>query len=146
MWHEISTDSELLYFMEELCYFHDSCIKELKYNSGSYVNSDLTMHPMNDKRLLRVIIQRQSKQLSMIEMEFEGLEFLKLFPVGDKYTSEILDSSMFFRDGYIYWCDHNNLSEKDLDNFKGTMICSSRFRWRAIESNLGSMEFYNSPV
>jgi len=29
MWHTISTTDEISEFMEKLCFFHDSCIKEL---------------------------------------------------------------------------------------------------------------------
>ena len=57
MWQEISNDREIQCFMDKVCFFHDSCIKELKYISGAYVNADLSMHPINDRRLLSVIIR-----------------------------------------------------------------------------------------
>lgn len=146
MWQKISTDNELFQFMEKVCNFHDSCIKELTYMSGAYVNADLSMHPVNDRRLLKVIIQRQSKDNPVIELEFEGLKFLNLFPIDDVYTCEIIDSSMFFKDGYIYWCDHKDLSKTDLESFEGTIICASKLRWRAIENNIGSSVYYRSFV
>ena len=86
MWNEIIDDNDLRNFMERVGYFHDSCIKELKYLSGAYVNEELSMYPINDRRVLNVIIQCQFEDFSMIEMEFEGLKYLKLFPVDDKYT------------------------------------------------------------
>lgn len=144
MWQEINTENELLDFMNKVCCFHDSCIKELKYISGAYVNSDLSMHPVNDRRMLSIIIQRQYEDSPMIELEFEGLKFLSLFPVDDMYTCEILDSSMFFKNGLIYWCDHKILSKTDLESFEGTMICASKIRWRSIENNMGSAEYYHS--
>lgn len=52
------------------------------------------MHPLNDRRVLRVVIQRQYEKNSMIEMEFQGLKYLKIFPVDESYTCEILDSTM----------------------------------------------------
>ncbi len=143
MWQEISNDEEIAYFMDKVHFFHDSCIKELKYISGAYVNDDLSMHPINDARLLRVIIQRQDKDNSMIEMEFEGLKFLHLFPTDDMYTCEILDSAMFFRNGYIYWCDRADFMEIDSEDFEGTMICASKLRWRIIENGMGSAEYYH---
>jgi len=105
MWYEIKDGNELEDFMYKMCYFHDSCIKEIKYLSGAYVNNELSMHPLNDRRILNVVIQRQYEDVSMIEMEFSGLKFLKLFPVDDKYTCEIMESMMLIKNGYIYWCE-----------------------------------------
>lgn len=142
MWQEISTDEDLRHFMNKICFFHDSCIKEIKYTSGAYVNSDLTMHPINDRKILRVIIQRQFEDNPMIELEFEGLNFLKLFPIDDEYTCEILDSTMFFKDELIYWCDDKISWETDMENFHGTMICASKFRWRTVKNHMGSADYY----
>lgn len=132
MWEIIHTNGEILKFMESVCYFHDSCIKEISYISGAYVSENLSMHPLNDRRVLRVVIQRQYEQNSMIEMEFQGLKHLKLFPANESYTCEILDATMIMKDGNIYWCDCGNVPESDLDDYAGTLICASGFRWRII--------------
>ena len=78
-WNEITDENSLKEFMERVSFFHDSCIKEMHYLSGAYVNENLDMYPVNDRRILRVIIQRQYEEDSMIEMEFQGLKYLKLF-------------------------------------------------------------------
>lgn len=142
MWHEIKSNTDLINFMDTICSFHDSCIKEIKYLSGAYVDEKLSMHPVNDLRILRVIIQRQFDDNSMVELEFSGLKCLKLFPSGDKYTCEILDSTIILKGDNIYWCDCGGLSEKDLDNYEGTMICASGLRWRSIDGCMGIKEFY----
>lgn len=144
MWNEIIDSNDLNRFMSDVCFFHDSCIKELKYLSGAYVNDRLAMHPINDHRILKVIIQRQSRDLSMLELEFEGLKHLTLFPVDDEYSCEILDSTMILKDDCIYWCDCGGLSETDLSNYNGTLICASRLRWRSIEGCMGKKEFFLS--
>ena len=72
-WNEITDENSLKEFMERVSFFHDSCIKEMHYLSGAYVNENLDMYPVNDRRILRVIIQRQYEEDSMIEMEFQGL-------------------------------------------------------------------------
>lgn len=144
MWREISVEKERLLFLEEMHYFHDSCIKELRYISGAHVNNDLSMYPINDRRLLRVVIQRQFKDCPMIELEFQGLQFLKLSPVEDTYTCEIQDCSMFFKNGCVYWADHKNVAETNIDSVEGTVICASKCRWRPIENNMGSADFYYS--
>ena len=146
MWKTIHTADEILRFMEAVCYFHDSCIKEMSYISGAYVDVDLSMHPLNDRRVLRVLIQRQYESDSVIEMEFQGLKYVKLFPVGEDYTCEILGSTMLIKDGNIYWCDCADLSESDLDDYTGTLICASKLRWRSVDNHLGNDKFYKSTV
>lgn len=146
MWKEINTANDLSCFLDEMCFFHDSCIKEMKYLSGAYVEANLAMHPLNDRRVLRVIIQRQFEDNSMIEMEFLGLKKLNLFPVSEKYTCEILDATMIMKDGDIYWCDCGDLLESDLDNYNGTLICASALRWRTIDNHMGEKDFYHSDM
>ena len=147
MWETISSSDEISRFMERVYDFHDSCVKEMNYISGAYVEDSLWMHPLNDRRILRVIIQRQFGENSMIEMEFQGLKYLKLFPVDPYYyTCEILDSTMLLKGGNIYWCDCGDVTEADLDDYEGTLICASKLRWRSVESPLGDKEFYHSDV
>ena len=144
MWHEINNSNDLINFMNIVYSFHDSCLKELKYLSGAYVDEDLSMYPVNDRRILKVIIQRQFHDNSMIEMEFEGLKRLQLLPCDNNYTCEILDSTMILKDDCIYWCDCGGISEKDLDHYDGTMICALKLRWRSIDKCMGKEEFYAS--
>lgn len=146
MWNEINTEDDLVGFMDKVYYFHDSCIKEMKYLSGAYVNEKLEMYPINDRRILKVILQSQFDSISMIEMEFEGLKYLNLVPTDEQHTCEILDSTMILRNGFIYWYDCGGLSEADLDSYGGTMICASKFRWRSIEKCMGQKEFYVSTI
>ena len=142
MWNEIVNIQDINHFMETVCCFHDSCIKEIKYVSGAYVNENLSMHPINDKRVLKVIVQRQFEDNPMIEMEFVGLKKLKLCPVDENYTCEILDATMFMKDSCIWWCDCGGVSELNLEDYDGTIICASQFRWRTIEDCMGDKEYF----
>lgn len=144
MWHEIGNSDELASFMDAMDFFHDSCIKEIKYLSGAYVNEDLSMYPVNDSRVLKLLIQRQMEENSMVEMEFRGLKWLRLLPCDENYTCEILDATMVLKNGYIYWCDCGEVSGMDLEEYEGTVICASAFRWRPITGCMGPKEFYRS--
>lgn len=137
MWKNINDISELENFMNMVCNFHDSCIKEIKYLSGSYVDEALDMYPINDCRILNMIIQRQFEDYPVIEMEFSGLKFLKLFPANEKYTSEIYEATLMYKNGFIYWYDCGVLSDEELDRYEGAVICASRLRWRPLEGCLG---------
>ena len=75
MWYEISSERDINDFMKKINFFHDCCIKELKYSSGAYVNNRYEMYPVNDKRILNVAFQCEN---GMFELEFQGLKYLKL--------------------------------------------------------------------
>ena len=130
MWQEIKTDMELQTFMEKLHFFHDSCIKEIQYISGAYVNAELRMHAINDRRLLRVLVQRQCAELATLELEFGGLKYMNLIPLDETYTCEILAAALYFQDGYIYWCDKTADDTQDAGPFESILICAERLRWR----------------
>ena len=142
MWNEIANEKDLKIFMDAMYGFHDSCLKEIKYISGAYVNEKLNMLPVNNQRILHMIIQRQFENPSVIEMQFEGLKYLKLFPNDENYTCEILDATMILKEDCVYWCDCGGLSEKDIESYTGTVICASKVRWRAADEYIGSDEIY----
>ena len=93
MWNDIANENDLKNFMDAMYGFHDSCIKEIKYISGAYVNEKLSMSPVNSQRILSVIIQRQFEDLSAIEMQFAGLKYLNLFPNIESYTGTTICAS-----------------------------------------------------
>ena len=142
MWNEIANEKDLNIFMDTVHGFHDSCLKELKYISGAYVNEKLSMFPINKQRILNMIIQRQFDSPSVIEMQFVGLKYLKLFPTDENDTCEILDATMLLKEDCICWCDCGGLSVKDIENYTGTIICASKVRWRAVDKYIGSNEIY----
>ncbi len=43
MWKTIETSADIQDLMDIFGGFHDSCLKEVRYNSGMQVNSDLRM-------------------------------------------------------------------------------------------------------
>ena len=146
MWKEILNQNDLDNFMEMLYGFHDSCLKELNYMSGAYVNESFEMYPINNQRILKVIIQRQFQNPCAIEMEFIGLKHLIMYPNDPYYTCEILDATMILKDDCIYWCDCGGLSESDLKDYEGTLICASKVRWRSADEYIGQKEIYTSPT
>lgn len=131
-WNEINTEKELDEFCKAFDNFHDSCIKELKYISGAYVNKKLEMHPINDERRLYMIVQSQYSNVTTIEIEFSKLTELRLRPIDETYTCEILSSSMFFENGKIYWSD-SEMFKNDRESYEGTWICAEKIRWRVID-------------
>ena len=142
MWNEIVNEKDLKSFMDTMHGFHDSCLKELKYISGAYVNEKLSMFPVNKQRILSMIIQRQFEKPSVIEMQFVGLKYLRLSPNDENYTCEIFDATMLLKEDCVYWCDCGGVSVKDIESYAGTTICASKARWRAADEYLGAKEIY----
>ena len=143
MWNIISGIEEVTNFMKKMNCFHDSCIKEIKYTSGSYVDKDFSMYPINDERTLRMIIERQDQDNAIIEMEFKDLIYIKMYPIDEKNTSEILDVNIFVDNDKIIWCDNGDVSLDSINNYQGTVICAKYLRWRKLNNDLlGSEGIY----
>lgn len=132
MWTELRTETELAAFIRLVCGFHDSVLKELSYVSGAYVDEKLNMYPVDDKACLRVLIQRQDETLPALELEFSGLQELRLYPTDPAYTSEILDAALFLWDGLICWCDCGDTGPEDFDDYRGISVRAKFLRWRPV--------------
>ena len=131
-WNEILNEQALAEFAALTGHFHDGCVKELRYVSGAYVAPNLNMFPLNDRRVLRMVIQCQSKEHPVIELEFAGLKSLSLSPVGTDYTCEISKAVMRMEDGCFCWRDDGE-----------TTVRAEKVRWRLLgEDCLGDKEIY----
>jgi hypothetical protein len=141
MWNKILTKNDIDKLMQTFGDFHDSCIKEIKYMSGAYVNFNLGMHAINDKRILHMIFQRQCKNPTAIEMRFIGLNKLTLIPNNLEYTCEIFEASMMIKNDGIYWFDCADDCE-DLSDYNGTYLCAENVEWRIADEYIGESEVY----
>lgn len=135
-----SKDVELL--MIKFNKFHDSCIKEMKYVSGAYVDNDLSMNPINSQRMLYLLIQSQSHLFPTIELCFSGLKFMKMKPVDESYTCEIFSASIIYDPDKIIWCDTDAVNINEINEYDGTVICATKLSWRVIDDFTGNDEFY----
>ena len=57
---QIKDNKDIEELMDSFGWFHDSCIKELEYYSGSYVDSNRCMYPFNSSRCVRMVFQSQN--------------------------------------------------------------------------------------
>lgn len=135
MWNEVIDDKTRTALLEEAGFFHDTCLTELRYVSGAYVGENLGMYPINDKRKVNVFIQHQEVERNTIELEFSGIEYLKLFPYDEEYTCEILGVTLILEDGKIFWCDCDGISKEEFSDYRGISICASELRWRWGDGN-----------
>lgn len=143
-WQEILNQDDIDNFMNKFGHFHDGCIKEVHYVSGAYVGKDLSMMPINDKRILRVIFQRQWKNPSVIEVEFLGLIQFNLKPVDDTYTCEMFGTFMKYINEVFYWADDSGWDMESEDKNEYTWIAAKNVRWRENDDYLGDMVIYDN--
>jgi len=143
MWHELLNQGDIATLMDIFGGFHDSCIKELKYVSGAFVNPDLSMHPINSERTVKIIFQRQYKAPVAIEIEFIGLIKLSLVPENEMFTCELHGVSIFIDNDKIYWYDSDFINAP-AENYDSNWICADKIRWRITDEYIGNREIYKS--
>ena len=135
MWNEIKTTDDITDLMTQFGSFHDSCIKEIRYISGAFVDEDLGMVPMNLMRNVDVVFQRQYRNPMAIVMRFTGVSMLHLPPDDENSTCDIYGATLFIKDGCIYWADCDGVEE--MKEYVGTWICADSVQWRSIDECMG---------
>ena len=86
---KIHTDADIIDFMKQFAFFHDSCIKEIHYISGSFVTDCRSMHPVNSKRSLSIIFESQQAKCKTMELLFDKIAELHLVPEAGDYDCVI---------------------------------------------------------
>lgn len=127
---EIVNEEDIRLLMQEYVGFHDSCIKEIKYVSGSYVNENRSMQPFNDVRRVEVLFQSQIAKKRDLELHFVKLKSMYLEPQDENYDGIIYEASLKQFEGLFYWCDWESFKKEDIDVTKGTWISSEKIMWR----------------
>lgn len=127
---EIKNEEDMQVLMKEFSCFHDSCIKEIKYISGCYVDKDRSMQPINNVRKVVILFQSQMAQNRTLEMHFEKISKMFLQPQDERYDGIIYEASIKQFDNLFYWCDWENLKKEDIEIVEGTWISAERIIWR----------------
>lgn len=129
----INNVNDIALLMQEFCNFHDSCIKEIKYISGSYVDDNKSMQPINNERKVCIIFQSQMSKYKTIEVQFIKTKRFNLEPCNEKYDCSIHGATLTKVDGLYYWSEWDNFNIMDINVKKGTWISSEEICWRIIE-------------
>lgn len=146
-WIKINNEEDIKTLMNLYGGFHDGCIKEMRYESGMYVDNDLSMYPFNSKRNLYVLFQRQFKNPSVIEMLFEKIDSLNLNPNNEDYDGIISGAYMCFEENKILWFDYDYFKEEEgyqsmYNNTDLTVIKAASVKYRIRDNCLGTDLFY----
>lgn len=131
----------------EYGHFHDSCITNLTYKSGAYVDKHKTMHFGDiDGRELNLIIQRQWEPITL-ELCFVGVRRFHVVGWQDNYLCDIMYAYLSFHKDVlpgepielIVWADteYFNLEEIAISNSlkepADSYVIANTLKWRVIE-------------
>ena len=144
-WTQIENQQDIDNLMDAFDCFHDSCLKELKYISGMYVEKESKgMAAVNDKREVHVIIQRQWAPY-VLEMIFEKIVCMGLKPQDDDYDGVIYDAHITKENGYWVWFDSTDFKDdyREMYNYSNvTFIKAKKIKWRFNDELLGEDDFF----
>lgn len=146
-WIEVNAQTDIDKLMNTYGDFHDSCITNLHFTSGSSVTPDKTMHFGGAiDRQLCVTFQRQWDPIT-IELWFSGLRRLHLVGWQDNYLNDISSAYLAFHENLlpgeprrlIVWADTDWFSiEKVSDSTAlaeptDSYIVANQLKWRIVE-------------
>ena len=131
-WNYISDNSDVEKLLKEACGFHDMCIVEINYISGSKNVEGGTCCSDNVRR---VTIQfSYGGWCPPIELVFEGVTAFNLRPTPDNYSSDISCATLkLSTDETILFCVDEIENEKDAND--STWIKAFNLRWRFKEKS-----------
>ena len=146
-WVSVDSDIEIKYLLDFYGGFHDSSIKELKYESGTWVDSKKSMCMGNwEDNQVEVIFHRQGEPIS-IELLFVGMRKMNIVRYQD-YFCDIFDCYLGIRNdlipgldkNLIIWTDDGRFSSKEsldrqlLSEPGISYIIADKLFWRGIQS------------
>ena len=115
-WYYIKTQQDADHFMSLFAGFHDATLESLSY-----------IEDWNGTKAVRAVFDN-SGWFGIVELCFEGVEFLKIVPAKENHTREIYEATLRISDGNVLWCDGS--SADSIDSFDGSMIRALSLKWR----------------
>lgn len=138
-WTEIKNQKDIDSLMETTGGFHDSCLKELKYLSGMFVDDNHSMLAFNSKRQIHMILQSQREPCT-IEIIFDKISCMHLNPTDESYDGIIMGAHIAIEDGNFIWFDSDDFqnSYEELYNHQFiTYIKSEKIKWKIHNEYVG---------
>ncbi|MDI9520440.1 MAG: hypothetical protein QM308_04700 [Bacillota bacterium] len=143
-WHIIRNQSDID-FLFRTFFFRDSCIKEMRYDSGTFINRNYGGENSNKKRELRMILQSSKSAPWAIEMVFGDLDQMYLNPVPPDYSATLRSALMTFESDQIVWFDRHAYLENYQEMYVRSNISWIRagsVKWREREEYAGREAVY----
>lgn len=118
--------------------FHDGCIREAHVWTQSFVNDGMSMSVAWDlDTRVRLLVQRQWKAPSAIELFFEKVVTFHLQPSPDNNDSIIFSATLLCRDDTFYWADLGGWAPDSPTRDDATWIAAKKLSWRDASEWIG---------
>jgi hypothetical protein len=139
VWNPINSQADIDCLLTLFGGFHDGCLREAHIWTEHYVDPTFSMHCTGDlDTRVRMLIQRQEKEPSAIELFFEQVITFHLHPSAENYDSIIFDAEIL-RDGDVfYWADANGWLPKSATRDNCTWIAAKKLSWRDTSNWMGA--------
>lgn len=143
-WTEVKDKKDIDYLMKEYCAFHDSCLVELNYKSGTFVDNEGSMAlGAADDRELYMIFQSQCIK-NVLELCFNGVKSFHVAGWQEHYLCDIFNCTLDIRndlvegkdDNLIIWADYEGFNPKEgatgnaLSEPMSTYVIARNLKWR----------------
>jgi hypothetical protein len=137
-WIPLLSQADLDQLMLSCGGFHDGCFREAHVWTESFVDADMRMSVASDlDTRVRLLIQRQWKDPSAIELLFEHVTTFHLQPSPEKYDSIIFGAAMLCRDGVFYWAEDADWSPESSKRDDVTWVAAKKLSWRDVSEWMG---------
>ena len=141
-WHNIATQDDIESLLSAYGDFHDACIVEAHFKSGTFVDEASAMYfGSANEYILSLIFQCQWTPKT-IELQFIGLRQFHLAGWQENYACNIFDVDLAFHDdllpgetrSVIVWADNRSFNVHKIAPIisapADTYVVSNALRWR----------------
>ena len=137
-WNSLTSQADADDLMKLFGGFHDGCLREAHVWVESFVDAGMSMSVASDlDTRIRLLIQRQWKDPSAIELLFESVITFHLQPSPENYDSIIYTAELFLRDGAFYWANVGGWTPESPDRDEATWIAAKKLSWRDVSGWMG---------
>jgi hypothetical protein len=140
-WQALQNPAELEELMSLFGDFHDACVREIHAVTGHYVHESLSM-TADWKTTVHMLIQRQYRPLSAIELRFEEVVGLRLSAPPPDHVNIIINAAFFIRDSIFYWADNSSWTPES--SGEDTWVAARKVYWRDVSEWLGARLRYRT--
>ena len=143
-WREIISQSDIDELLKIYRCFHDSCIAEISYCSGAFVDNEGNMHFGNSSEYEMRVIFHSQWEPKVIELCFSGLRQTHLTGHQDNYVCIISEAYLSFHDELlpgepkrvIVWSDNYDFNVYSINKAihvpADTYIIANSLKWRIV--------------
>jgi hypothetical protein len=151
MWIPLNSEQAIQALLSGFDRFADGCLREVSLATETYVNERLAMAcPGHLDTSAFLYFQRQSGELSAIELRCEGVTAFRLRPTADGCDSIVSSGTITVEDETLrlavsfvggplrgppnsgMWLPTRSLADPDLE------VVAQRMEWRAVDNGLGN--------